>query len=64
MDKKQYATFKKMYLERFKKYYKYKTIDRKQLKKNIFDNPKLLDKQKEDFWKLIGGDSCEDKRVR
>lgn len=55
MKKKEYETFKKMWVEKFKLYYKYKTIERKDLKRNIFDNPKLNDKQKEEFWELIGG---------
>lgn len=53
MNKEEYELFKKEWLERFKGYYKKGRIKKSDLKKSIYDNPKLLDSQKDDFWKLI-----------
>jgi hypothetical protein len=55
MNKEEYELFKKQWLERFKGYYKKGRIPRYKLKESIYNNPKLLDSQKDDFWVLIGG---------
>lgn len=53
MNKEEYELFKKEWLEKFKGYYKKGRVDKRKLKKSIFDNPKLMESQKEDFWKLV-----------
>ena len=53
MNKEEYELFKKTWLERFKGYYSKGRVKKTDLKKSIYDNPKLLDSQKDDFWKLI-----------
>ena len=53
MNKEEYELFKKEWLEKFKGYYKKGRVKKTGLKKSIYGNPKLLDSQKDDFWKLI-----------
>ena len=53
MNKEEYELFKKEWLEKFKGYYKKGRVDKRKLKKSIFDNPKLMESQKENFWKLV-----------
>ena len=53
MNKKEYELFKKTWLEKFRGYYKKGRVLKSNLKKSIFDNPRLLESQKEDFWKLV-----------
>ena len=55
MNKEEYKMFLKMYLEKFKGYYERGNMNKKKLKASIYNNPKLLDWQKDDFWKKIGG---------
>lgn len=58
MNKEEYELFKKEWLEKFKSYYKKGRVKKTDLKKSIYDNPKLLDSQKDDFWKLISSNDC------
>jgi len=53
MNDKEYRLFKKMWLEKFKGYYKKGRISKVKLKESIYNNPKLQETQKDDFWKLI-----------
>ena len=53
MNKEEYELFKKEWLLKFKGYYRKGRVKKTDLKKSIYDNPKLLDSQKDDFWKLI-----------
>ena len=54
MNKEQFDFFKKIYLSSFKKIYqRAKKYQRLGLKKSVFDNPKLSEKQKEEFWEMV-----------
>jgi len=53
MNKEEYELFKKQWLERFKGYYQKGRVKKSDLKKSIYDNPKLMESQKEDFWRLV-----------
>jgi hypothetical protein len=53
MNKQEYELFKKKYLLTFKGYYQKGRVSKANIKKSIFDNPLLLQSQKEDFWRLI-----------
>ena len=54
MNKEQFDFFKKTYLSSFKKIYqRAKKYQRLGLKKSVFDNPKLSEKQKEEFWEIV-----------
>lgn len=55
MNKEEYKIFLRMYLEKFKGYYERGNMSKKKLKASIYDNPKLFEWQKDDFWKKIGG---------
>lgn len=50
-----FASFKKKYLDRFKMYYR--KADNKQqrdeIKRSVYDNPNLTEKQKNEFWELV-----------
>ena len=52
MKDKYFKVFIKEYLEKFRLYYKRNT-NRKELKRAVFDNPKLNDYQKEEFWRMV-----------
>lgn len=52
MKDKYFKVFIKEYLEKFRLYYKRNT-NRKELKRAVFDNPKLYDYQKEEFWRMV-----------
>ena len=58
MNKEEYELFKKTWLEKFKGYYRKGRVTKKNLKDSIYNNPKLLDSQKDDFWKLISSNDC------
>lgn len=49
----EYKLFKKMYLEKFRKYYRDKYANKKELKRSIYDNKNLNDRQKDCFWSLV-----------
>ena len=54
MNKEQFDFFKKTYLSSFKKIYqRAKKYQRSGLKESVFDNPKLSEKQKEEFWEMV-----------
>lgn len=53
MNKEEYELFKKQWLERFKGYYRRGRMNRTKLKESVYNNPKLTDEQKDNFWKLI-----------
>ena len=54
MNKEQFDFFKKKYLSRYKKIYqRAKKYQRLSMKKSVFDNPKLSEKQKEEFWEMV-----------
>ena len=54
MNKEQFDFFKATYLSSFKKIYqRAKKYQRLGLKKSVFNNPKLSEKQKEEFWKMV-----------
>ncbi len=53
MNKEEYELFKKQWLDKFKGYYQKGRVKKSDIKKSIFDNPKLLESQKKDFWELI-----------
>ena len=51
---KQYNDFEKEQLPRFKKYYIEGTrTSRTELKRALYDNPNLSDRQKDDLWRKI-----------
>ena len=51
-----YKLFKKMWLERFKGYYKRGRINKDKLKENVFNARYLSDEEKSDFWRLVSGE--------
>lgn len=53
MNKEEFELFKKMWLDKFRGYYKKGKVDKKNLKRSIDDNPRLLESQKISFWKLV-----------
>ena len=53
MKVEEYKLFKKMYLEKFRKYYRDKYTNKRELKRSVYDNPNLNDKQKDTFWRLV-----------
>lgn len=53
MKKEGFERFKRDYLQRFIKTYRVKGINRKELKRSIYDNRNLSDEQKDDFWHLV-----------
>ena len=55
MNKLSYKIFKMNYLNKFRMYYKMEDCNRKELKRSVFDNPKLTELQKVRFWKLVKG---------
>lgn len=60
MNNNEYELFKKMWYEKFRGYYKKGRISRVKLKESIYNNPKLQQTQKDDFWRLISkGDHDE-----
>ena len=52
MKDKYFKVFIKEYLDKFRLYYKRNT-NRKELKRAVFDNPKLNDYQKDEFWRMV-----------
>lgn len=61
MNKEDYERFIRDNLVRFQKTYKVRGIDRKELKRSIYDNKNLTDEEKEDFWEKVvnGGDNAK-----
>lgn len=53
MNEEKYKRFVEEYLQFFRNRYKNYKGSRKELKRTIFDNPKLTEQQKEDFWTLV-----------
>ena len=53
MKEKEYELFKKLYLRKFRGYYRTSDTNKKELKRSVYDNPKLNDEQKNDFWNLV-----------
>ena len=53
MNKLKFKVFKEQYLKRFRAYYKMQDCNRKELKRSIYDNPKLTENQKMKFWELV-----------
>lgn len=51
MNKEDYKKFKEKYLKRFIKYYiDDNSIQRKELRRSVFDNPNLTLQQQREFW--------------
>ena len=53
MKKDDYKVFKKMYLEKFRGYYRSSGANKKELKRSVFENKNLNEKQKASFWELV-----------
>lgn len=53
LSKEGFIMFKEQYLEKFRKYYREKDSNRKELKNSVFNNPKLTERQKINFWKKV-----------
>lgn len=53
MTEEEYELFKKMWLTKFRGYYQKGRVKKSDLKASIFNNPKLMGKYKENFWKLV-----------
>lgn len=53
MEKEKYKLFKEEYLKKFRKYYNKEGSNKKELRKAVFDNPKLTEIQKRRFWELV-----------
>lgn len=56
MNIEEYELFKEEYLSSFKTIYKKHKASRKELKRTVFENPKLTEPQKESFWRLVIGE--------
>lgn len=48
-----FKKFKDNYLKKFRLYYRQEGTNRRELKRSIYDNPKLTEVQKDRFWKLV-----------
>lgn len=53
MKIKDFKRFKDNYLSKFRKYYRDEDRNTKELKRSVYDNPKLNNSQKDMFWKLV-----------
>lgn len=53
MTEKEFERFQHEYLTFFKNRYKRYRNTRKELKRTVFENPSLSEKQKEMFWNLV-----------
>lgn len=53
MNKIRFKLFKACYLNKFRMYYRMEDCNRKELKRSVYDNPKLTEYQKNIFWTLI-----------
>lgn len=53
MRKEDFERFKREYLTRFIKTYRVKGINKKELKRSVYDHPYLTDEQKDNFWELV-----------
>ena len=53
MRKEEFEKFIKEQLGRFRKTYRVRGINRKELKRSIYDNKNLSDDQKDYFWELV-----------
>lgn len=56
MENKKYKQFKEIYLKKFRTYYNKENSNKKEIKRSIFENPKLSEDQKIDFWELVKED--------
>lgn len=61
MEKLQYKRFKELYLEKFIQYYNDKNTNRKELKRAVFENPKLTGIQRKRFWEMVEKRSKNDR---
>lgn len=61
LSKEKYKQFKELYLEKFIHYYKDKNTNRKELKRAVFENPKLTGIQRKRFWEMIEKRSKNDR---
>lgn len=55
MKEEEFERFKEDYMAFFRNRYKNHKSSRKELKRSIYDNKNLTEKQKEEFWKLVIG---------
>lgn len=53
MKQEDFEKFIRDYLERFRKTYRVKGINKKELKRSVYDNENLTDEQKDTFWNLV-----------
>ena len=53
MTNMKFKRFKEIYLKKFRGYYRMEDCNRKELKRSVYDNPKLTEYQKNIFWTLI-----------
>lgn len=53
MEKMNFNKFKDLYLNKFRKYYRDEYTNKKELKRSVYDNPKLSQLQKDKFWELV-----------
>ena len=64
MSVEEYDFFKEVYLPSFKTIYKKHKTSRKELKRSVFENPKLTEQQKVDFWRLVIGEPLLNEEAR
>lgn len=53
MSVEEFEFFKEIYLSSFRTIYKKHKTSRKELKRSVFENPKLTEQQKVDFWNKV-----------
>lgn len=53
MKKEDFEKFVRDYLQRFRKTYRVKDINKKELKRSVYDNKNLTDEQKDAFWEMV-----------
>ncbi len=53
MTNRKFKVFKDNYLSKFRKYYRDKDRNTNELKRSVYDNPKLTEYQKNKFWSLV-----------
>lgn len=53
MKEEDFKLFIERYLKKFRKYFRDKYSNKKELKRSVYDNKNLTDEQKDKFWNLV-----------
>lgn len=64
MTNEEFEKFKEKYLSSFRTIYKKHKTSRSELKRTVFENPKLTEPQKDSFWRLVIGEPLLNQEAR